>query len=191
MVSAHLEPRHCNLPKWPGNNHSFTPSGLLQERHQGKGVQTLHQQWSTHLLCYGTTSPFNQHLKFQQSASTDSWPWWPSLTDAAMTTLGQQPFLHTGSVPVPPRAMWGLAMLPRSLKLRWSLFAPRIWKPLLHWHFSVEVDSEGVAKFVSKANTSLTLQVLAMLDSRYPAGKKFLCCISSSKIGFLRRLAFF
>lgn len=60
-----------------------------------------------------------------------------------------------------------------------------------HRHFSVQVDRGGVAKFVSKANAFLPLQVLAMLNSMYPAEKKFLCRVSSSQTDVLRRLVIF
>lgn len=38
-------------------------------------------------------------------------------------------------------------------------------KTFAHRHFSVQVDRVGVAKFVSKANTFMPPQVLAMLNS--------------------------
>ena len=50
-------------------------------------------------------------------------------------------------------------------------------KTFAHWHFSVQVDRAGVAKFVSKANTFLPPQVLAMLNSMHPAEKSF-CVVS-------------
>lgn len=49
-----------------------------------------------------------------------------------------------------------------------------------HGHFPVWVDRGGVAKFVkfvSKANFFMPLQVLAMLNSTYPAERRDLCFV--------------